>query len=150
MVRLGMESGMIDISSRIPALVDYFENNEDILAAYIYGSYGTADQTPLSDVDIAVLLKQQLQDNFNKQLEIYSKVSEITGSDDVNVLVLNNAPIILQFRVIKTGRLLFSRAQDQLADFQEFVCKLYADFMIDYVAFAKDYDFALKEAYTKG
>lgn len=150
MARLEKKPGLIDISHRIPALVDYFEKNKDLLAAYLYGSYGTAEQTPLSDVDIAVLLKWEVKDNFNKQLEISSKVAEITGSDDVNVLFLNSVPVIMQFRVIKTGRLLFVRGQAELADFQELVCKIYADFMPDYLAFAMDYDQALKEAYLNG
>ena len=88
--------------------------------------------------------------NFEKQLEISSKVAEIANSDDVNVLVLNDIAVILQFRVIKTGVLLFVRDHTGLADFQELVFKIYADFMPDYLAFARDYDQALREAYLNG
>ncbi|MHB1043111.1 MAG: type VII toxin-antitoxin system MntA family adenylyltransferase antitoxin [Eubacteriales bacterium] len=150
MPRLGAKPGFIDIRNRVPLLLKYFESKGDILAAYLYGSYGTGEQTPLSDVDIAILLKRGVKDSFDEQLEISSKVAEIANNDDVNVLVLNTAPVLLQFRVIKSGRLLFARDQDELADFQELVCKVYADFMPDYQAFARDYDQALKEAYLNG
>lgn len=150
MARLEAKPGLIDLRERIPLLLKYFEEKGDILAAYIYGSYGTAEQTPLSDVDIAVLLKRGTEKNFEKQLEISSKVAEIANSDDVNVLVLNDIAVILQFRVIKTGVLLFVRDHTGLADFQELVFKIYADFMPDYLAFARDYDQALREAYLNG
>jgi len=150
MARLEEKPGLIDIRDRIPLLVKYLEKKEDILAAYLFGSYGTAEQTPLSDVDIAILLRGGVKDSFDKQLEISSEVAENADSDDVNVLILNTAPVILQFRVIKTGRLLFARDQNELADFQELVFKVYADFMPDYLAFVREYDQALKEAYLYG
>jgi predicted nucleotidyltransferase len=150
MARLDKKPGFINIDHRLPALVKTFEKNKDILAAYLYGSYGTAEQTPLSDVDIAVLLNREVKDNFHKELKISAEIAEIAGNDDVNVLFLNAAPVLLQFRVIKNGRLLYAREQDELADFQELVCKLYADYMPDYLEFAREYDQALREAYSNG
>jgi len=36
-------------------LADYFKSDPIIVSAYIFGSFGTGRQTPLSDLDLAVL-----------------------------------------------------------------------------------------------
>jgi len=79
-----------------------------------------------------------------------SEISLICGSDDINVLMLNDAPVILQFKVISTGKLLYERDARAASDFQEIVCKQFADFMPDYLAFCRDYDRFLHEAYLNG
>jgi len=137
----------LNIDSFLPALINYFAGKKDILAAYLYGSYGTEAQTPLSDVDLAVLLASETKQPLFKQIEIESDISKICQSDEINLLLLNNAPLLLQFKVISTGRLLYERDAVALSKFQEIVCKLYADFLPDYLAFARDYDRSLQEAY---
>ncbi|MBE0467502.1 MAG: DUF86 domain-containing protein [Candidatus Desulforudis sp.] len=52
---------MINIEGRMPALQWYLAENPDIVAAYLYGSYGTVTQTVLSDVDLGILLRLGLQ-----------------------------------------------------------------------------------------
>ena len=42
----------IDIEPRVAALVACLKSEDDVLAAYLYGSYGTVHQTALSDVDL--------------------------------------------------------------------------------------------------
>lgn len=44
---------MIDVSDHMPALVEMLGDEPGLVAVYLYGSYGTSDQTPLSDVDEA-------------------------------------------------------------------------------------------------
>lgn len=44
---------MINIDSKLDNLIDYFKSNENILAAWLIGSYGTEKQTENSDIDIA-------------------------------------------------------------------------------------------------
>jgi len=55
MVRSKKHPDKADIGPHMGALVRYLESRSDVLAAYLYGSYGTAHQSALSDVDMAVL-----------------------------------------------------------------------------------------------
>lgn len=80
-------------------------------------------------------------------LYIESDLAKICRSDDINILLLYDAPLFLQFKVISTGRLLYERNAEATSKFQEIICKLYADFMPDYLAFARDYDRSLRKDY---
>jgi predicted nucleotidyltransferase len=121
-----------------------------LVAGYVYGSYGTPDQTPLSDVDLALVFKPARVPAFDEHLRIIGRITEILGEEDCSVTVLNSAPPIFQFRVLDTGRLLFCRDGTALADFVAGVLSRYADFMIDHRAFLEEYDAALVAEYGDG
>jgi len=149
-VRLSRRLEKIDIDPHLPALQRFFADRDDILAVYLYGSYGTPDQTPLSDVDMGVLLGRTVADELEARLGIQVAVSNITRQDDVNVVILNELPVIMQFNIVSTGRLIFERDPEAVSDFLEQVCKLYGDFATDYRAFCEEYDASLREAYGNG
>lgn len=140
---------MINIEPHMAALKRYLFNREDVGAALLFGSYGTRFQTPLSDVDIAVLFKKGRKTTLERELSILADLSDITGEEDVNLLVLNTAPLTLQFEVLLTGRVLIKKGF-YLEDFHEYVCKRYIDYKIDLDQFNKDYDAALREVYLGG
>lgn len=150
MVRVANTPFLINIEPCLVDLVDYLSENKDIAAAYFYGSYHTEMQTPLSDVDMAVLFSSQARRRLDDVMRIEADVVGICGCDDINILVLNDAPVLIQFKVISTGRLLYERNSDMVSDFQEVVFKCYADFMPDYLQFCRDYDRSLREAYVHG
>jgi predicted nucleotidyltransferase len=143
---------MINIERRLPALHQYLAENPDIVAAYLYGSYGTAVQTVLSDVDLGILLRRGLQHDFRRYLNIQSAVIDIAGEEDVNVVILNSVPVVLQHEILATGRLLYERSRnaEEHWDFIEQVIKRYPDFAFDFQAFCREYDRSLREAYLHG
>lgn len=150
MVRLSRPLQKIDIEPYLPALKRFFARRQDILAVYLYGSYGAPAQTPLSDVDLGVLLAPQADNKLDTYLEIQAAVCDITGQDDVNILILNRLPVIMQFHIVSSGNLIYERNEEATSDFLERVFKLYGDFITDYRAFCAEYDTALREAYLDG
>lgn len=140
----------LDIEPCLEALRAYLAQNKDIAAAYLYGSYGTGAQTPLSDVDLAVLFFPQAKRGLKRVMEIESDLSKICQTGDINLLVLNDAPVLIQHRVISTGRLIHEKDQSTVNSFHEVVFKCYADFIMDYLAFCREYDRSLGEAYGSG
>ncbi len=150
MVRQKLTGKKINIDDKLNALRNFFALQKDIVAVYIYGSYGTTFQTPLSDVDMAVLFKINSIPSFDKELELADKVSFVSNEDDINILILNKAPIILKHRVISEGRLVFCADKLSLADFTEHVIGRYPDFMIDMAQFYRDYESTLKEESNYG
>ena len=139
----------ININNFLPAMKSYLAGCPDIAATYLFGSYGTEYQTPLSDVDLAVLFMPDVDHCPERLLTISAELTHIAQEDDINVVVLNSAPITLQFDVIATGRLLFKK-ETYLEDFIEYVLKHYADYKIDMDTFNEDYDSALREVYANG
>ncbi len=146
MVRVSKEKKIININASIPKLTEYLSKRPDIAAAYIFGSYGTEYQTPLSDVDIGVLFVGNKKPNIDIILEISSILTEITGEEDINMVVLNTAPITLQYEVVSKGKVLFKKST-YLEDFHEYLFKRYGDFVLDLDRFNAEYDEALREAY---
>jgi|LSQX01.1.fsa_nt_gb predicted nucleotidyltransferase len=149
MGRLSKNKNKINIEPQVEEIEQYFLNRLDVAAALLFGSYGTQYQTPLSDVDIAVLFMSGQQITLNRELAMLSDLSAITGEEDINLVVLNKAPLTLQFEVLLTGNVL-AKKDFYLEDFHEYVCKRYADYKIDLDQFKKDYDSALREVYPGG
>jgi predicted nucleotidyltransferase len=116
----------------------------------LYGSYGTPDQTPLSDVDLAVLFAPGSEPAASDRLQIVSDIMQTLQEEDVSVTVLNRTPAIFQFRVLETGRQILCKDPVALADFIEQVLSRHADYMIDYRAFLEEYDEALVREYDRG
>lgn len=133
--------------TQILGFIKYCQERGDVLALYLYGSYGTPYQTALSDVDLAVLPMPKVRWDIQRELEISSDLAEIGRNDDINTVNLRQVPVTLQFKVIETGRLLFCRDQELLADFIAGVILRHADFSIDLAAFYRDYDAALREEF---
>ncbi len=134
---------------QIAALQKQAQSTADILAVIIYGSHGTAVQTPLSDIDVAVLSMPQESDwSLMRELEISAALNETAETDAIQVLNLRQCSVIFQMKVLKTGRLIFCRDEILHADFVELVIKRYCDFSVDYRETAKDFDAGLMEDFT--
>ncbi|MDN5348332.1 MAG: uncharacterized protein PWP65_1896 [Clostridia bacterium] len=148
MVRLSRKLDMITLSDeQLQAMVKYIIKQRDILGFYLYGSYGTELQTPLSDLDLAVLPMPGSRLDLQRELEIWSELAHIGKNDDINLINLGEVPVTLQMRVLQTGRLLFSRDDALLADFKERVIRRYCDFAPDLKAFYRDFDAGLREEF---
>jgi predicted nucleotidyltransferase len=149
-MRRNAKGKAIDVEPYLDDLRRYLEDLDGLVAAWIYGSYGTPEQTPLSDLDLALLFQRGRVPEFKRQLEIYAKIPEILHQDDdVSVTILNRSPVLFQFRVLETGRQLVCRDPIALADFVEFVISRHADYIVDHRRFAEDYDRALVERYGR-
>ena len=147
MVRIG-ELKVITINKdQLNAMVDYIKNRGDILAFFIYGSYGTKYQTIFSDVDLAVLPRPGATFDFRSELSAAAELSLIGKSDDINLINLNKVPVTLQMEVLETGKLLYCADKLLLSDFIESVMLRYCDFEPDLRSFYQDYDYGLKRDY---
>jgi len=75
--------------AKIDKLKNIISSIDDIEFAYLFGSYATNNQTPKSDIDIAVYLKKE-HNNFDTKLHIHHTL-EIALHKDIDLIVLNNA-----------------------------------------------------------
>lgn len=85
----------IDVNDRLPLLAERLRADGRVAAAYLYGSYGTPDQTLLSDVDVALLLRQDVAVTAKLRLDLIGLVCSALGEDEVSVTLLNSAPLPL-------------------------------------------------------
>ena len=100
-------------------------------AAYLAGSL--ANRTSfghLSDVDIAILLMDQIKsDQFlDYQLYFFSELARRLESESIDVVILNQASMLLKLQVIKYGQILYSRDEKQRVMFETKAVMDYLDF----------------------
>jgi predicted nucleotidyltransferase len=82
----------------------------DVEAIYLFGSYGTQDERPDSDVDIALLLPyDRAKENKNIVISKCRHVLEERLKKEVDLANLRLTSTVFQFQIVTTGRLIYSR-----------------------------------------
>lgn len=108
-------------------LVAFLATQPDVIAAYLFGSLAQGRAHPRSDIDVAVLLTpMDAEAAFNRRLRLMEYLRPYADRE-VEVVVLNTAPPLLQYQVLKHGRLLYERDRSARADFEVRVGQVYAD-----------------------
>ena len=100
-------------------------------AAYLAGTLSNrASFGHLTDVDIAILLMDQIKsDQFlDYQLYFFSELAKRLESESIDVVILNQASLLLKLQVIKYGQILFSRDEKQRIQFETRAVMDYLDF----------------------
>jgi len=87
---------------------------EDIILVYVFGSTAKQKEHPLSDIDIAILLKEP---SIDKTMKIHSILTRQLG-EKVDTLLLNLAPPILKYQVIKNGIRILSKDEKARISFE--------------------------------
>lgn len=99
--------------------------------AYLAGSLSTRTTFGhITDVDIAILLMEQIKsDQFlDYQLYFFSELAKRLESDNIDVVILNQASMLLKLQVIKYGQILFSRDEKTRISFETKAVMDYLDF----------------------
>jgi hypothetical protein len=111
-------------------LAIHFAGREEVVAVYLFGSYARGEADHLSDLDIALLLRPDLprEAMWRLGLRLDVEVCDVLGTDDVDVVVLNTAPLEAQFEVIRTGILLYSNDEGIRTEYEVLMMSAYWDF----------------------
>ena len=131
--------GLKEIANRIvEKLGNYFEKRDDIVMAFLFGSWAKGDEGTESDIDIAVYFKpennilewESTDSQYESEREIWLDIERIVEKD-VDLLVLNRAaatvadsalrgyPIIIKDRNLYMDFLL--RITSEAIDFRQWI-----------------------------
>lgn len=102
---------------------------DSIVFAYLFGSRARREARPSSDVDIAAFLKED-SDYGEEKLKILGAVTEALRSDDVDVVILNTAPLSLLGRILADREILLDREPYRRHAFESLTLRQYLDFSI--------------------
>ena len=119
-----------DVDRRIPRFIDALAADERVDAVWLFGSRARNEADALSDIDLAVLTRADLDASaaWNAQLEWATRAAEVLGTDEVAVQLLNRLPVALRHAIVKDAQLLWSRTPEVAADFVARTVKEYLDF----------------------
>jgi predicted nucleotidyltransferase len=112
----------------LDAVRAYLQTRGDLVASYLFGSRAEGVARPDSDVDIALLFKRALdrQALWDARLEIGAALSRLCRCA-VDVVPLNEAPVLLCFQVLRHGRLLTDQQPSARAEFEVRALSRYYD-----------------------
>ena len=102
-----------DVFSR---LKDHLEKDENVVFAYIFGSFVTQKNRKNSDLDVAVYFNVP-PEGFTL-LKLINLLSNLTGTE-VHLIVLNTASPFLKHQVLKYGKPLLIKDNIVHAEFRE-------------------------------
>jgi len=93
-------------------------------------------RSPLSDVDIGVVFKTppQGRDTRSEYQSLYEIFLELYPKSKMDIVLLQMAPLSLQYSVIREGKILFEADPVFRADYENTVINQYLDFrpILDY------------------
>jgi predicted nucleotidyltransferase len=133
------------LKRNLPRLRQLFAQDSRVLGVWLFGSLADGYATPRSDIDLAVLFDREL--DLRDELDFEVAVSQVLGTDDVDVINLNRANLSFRFRAV-AGKLLYERDCVRVSDFIEQTLIEQRDFEPRAQAALQDYFDALGEDYA--
>jgi len=99
-------------------LKEILEKDEEVLFAYLYGSSAYDHDQPGSDIDIAVYLRpSNIKKYVRKEDELTTALAIRLHDDRIDLRILNALPFLLQYNVLKEGKLIFVRDESERVEF---------------------------------
>lgn len=95
-------------------------DKEGVIAAMLIGSQARGEAGPLSDVDIAVWHEPDMgwKQSWDLQLSLIGAAQDALKTNEVDIVILNEAPPLMQHRAIRDAVRLVERDQAQRIRFE--------------------------------
>ena len=105
-------------------------SSSNVILCYLYGSYARNQQTSLSDLDLAILLDKNStsQERGYISLDLSNSIGKLMKGIEVDVRVLNDAPLEHRYNVVREGRVIYSAYEDIRLEFESMTLMRYFDF----------------------
>ena len=123
----------------VDKVVEVLRGDKRILFAYLFGSF-VRNKDYANDIDIAVFVKGRIPIGYERRLAL--KI-EKNVKMPVDVVVLNDKPLLLIMEVLRTGKLIFSRDERARVKFETRMLPL----IFDFDELMKEYDRKRLERY---
>lgn len=117
-----------DIKDKLLPILEKYKDK--VIFVYLFGSASQDTMQPLSDIDIAVFLSEDIRKSyFDTKLILYADFCRVLKRNDIDIVVLNTSTnIMLLDEVIRHGLVLYDRNSDLREDFEVKVLHQAIDF----------------------
>jgi hypothetical protein len=120
------------IDASLHSCLNQVFSSHPVALAYLYGSVAAGRATPLSDVDIALVLIEGQYDPSKRlelELKIEDEIARTCRIGEIDVRAINYAPLMVRGEIVTKGMLLYSRDEDFRVDFETSTRSEYFDFL---------------------
>ena len=116
-------------SYKYKKVVEFLSKQKHVKLAYLFGSVAEGREGKLSDIDLAVFLDESLskKERFNLQLKLISELTSIMKTDRIDLIIMNDAPLSLNYEIIKANHPLLVRDKGEKIDFEHGILSRYLD-----------------------
>ena len=118
-----------NIQDNLPKAEAYLKSRPDVCFAYLFGSLAKGKSLPLSDVDIAVNLSES-SDVVEKKLEILGALVDLLETDEIDLVILNEAPLTLRMKILENKKLIADNSPFLRHRYESLTMREYFDFSI--------------------
>ncbi len=123
---------MDDVLGRLRSAAAEVLPGEPVQLLYLFGSRARCTARPGSDTDVAALLDDDVpgQDYLHVQLKLTEALSSTAQIPDLDLVVLNDAPLPLRGRVIQEGVAVYSTDESVRAEYESRTFREFGDYRI--------------------
>ncbi len=114
-----------NIHQKVQSLVDFFMKDPNIIFAYLFGGLLKERMNPLSDVDMALYIKSIKELDY---LGLFGKISDILGTEEIDLVILNEAPLSLAGRILRSRKVLIDKNPFLRHKYESLVLREFFDF----------------------
>ncbi len=107
------------LNEKISKIIKVIKSHPNVIAIYLFGSHVKGEATPLSDIDIAVILENPTPEN---EADIGS-----LSSPEIDVVLFHRLPLHIKYEVFKYGKEIFVRDEEKLLEIKLKVMREYLD-----------------------
>lgn len=115
MLRKGLTKSLSDMSELEEKIAGYFEEKEEVIAVYLFGSYAEGKERDSSDIDIGILLDEDSLDFPKERRKAYIVGLGRSTRKNIDPVILNSASEELLRQVFLKGKCILVRDPEKLA-----------------------------------
>jgi len=114
----------MELNEKISKIIEIIKSDPNVIAIYLFGSHAKGEATPLSDIDIAVILE-------NPTPESEANIGSLS-SPEIDVVLFHRLPLHIRFEVLKYGKEIFVRDEEKISEIKLKVIREYLDTALMY------------------
>ena len=109
----------MELNHKLSKIIETIKAHPNVIAIYLFGSHTKGEATPLSDIDIAVIME-------NPTPESEAEIGSL-ASPQIDVVLFHRLPLHIKHEVFKYGREIFVRDEEKLLEIKLKVMSEYLD-----------------------
>ncbi len=112
-------------------IASVLESHQEVLEAYLFGSHALGTAQPHSDIDVAVYVDEANvnEGTFGYRAQLTAEIMAGLHVNDVDLLILNHAPPVLYYHVLRDGIRVLSRDLAATTTREGYAVSRYCDFV---------------------